>query len=246
MKKKKFYCDYGQSFLSDPFIGMFKGLDGKEITAKIGGASVYITGIPINRSTGQPMYSEGEEREDHWGEYFGATINENLGVLVYLRDNHYPLERVLPKDMILAGRITAYTIEIEESPFVFRSIEVEEKEFIRIIKENFDKFNIPDNYHGQSTSYGTHVIEREYKRESYRVGYDKNNKPIIEEAAIYPSAIVHFFSSTTSLSKAQTYKEALEKMTPDEMWQMIMDTNKKTANAMFEIIKKHEESKENI
>ena len=41
---------------------------------------------------------------------------------------------------------------------------VGEVEFVRIIKENFDRFNNPNNYRGQNIAYGYHCVNREYPR----------------------------------------------------------------------------------
>ena len=41
---------------------------------------------------------------------------------------------------------------------------VGEAEFVRIIKENFNRFNNPNNYRAQNIAYGYHRVSREYPR----------------------------------------------------------------------------------
>ncbi len=248
----KFYADYDGTFISDDFICSFKDVNGDEHNHIVNGAAVYVASFWINKQTGRPVYctNKGSEEREDWfsspARPFRLTIDAECGVILIPNMDaiaYYMENR--PKDIDdnheIGFKITGYGISYKDSPesFISEVCMVEESEFKRIIKENFDKFNNSDNYRDQGTSYGYHPIMKEYDRHSYRVGYDKDKKPVIDEVP-GKTTIVHFYSSCRTKEKAEEYRKFLETTTPERMHENIMALNRQTLEKSLKELKNAE------
>ena len=90
---------------------------------------------------------------------FKASINAEVGVLII------PKTEAIAKieketGLLIAGKIEEYTIDTRSSEgIIVEPHTVTEIEFVRFIKEHFDKFDNSDNYFAQSTSYCYYKVE---------------------------------------------------------------------------------------
>ncbi len=225
----KYFCSYDRTFISDRFQTTFTNKAGEKIDGDIAGASIYIAVIPVKKGTGESIYNTSEnnkelEEKGYGPEYFGATIHPTLGAIVIPNAEH--MMNTLPNNIELAGKIVGYTIDIYSSPYMISPINVEEKEFVRVISENYEKFNIPDSYHAQTTSYDCHIVNVDDDRNTYRVGYNAEGLPVIEEAEKTHSVIKDFFSIARTLEEAKQYEAVLKQITPEKMNEIIYDANR--------------------
>ncbi len=245
---EKYFNSYDAFFISEEFEGVFTDIEGNEIHGIISGASVMIAAIGVNKYTGQPEYLENKTNEICDGSIyngcFDATIDAELGVLVIPN-----IEAIKHVEKItglnIAGRITEYTIDIMNPKYpVIEPCKVKEIEFIRFIKEHFDKFNNSDNYYAQNTAYEYHRVETEYPRDNYMVGYDDKGN-----AVCYPYSsgkrLYKYFSSAKTKEQARSYVEILKQITPNELDEFISAQNSKAINEIMELIKSKEDKKDN-
>ncbi len=229
---EKYYNSYDRCFISDDFEGKFTDVKGNICQGAIAGASVLIATVGVNMYTGEPNYSINDTNpcEDienpMYAGMFGATIDAELGVWVI--PNIKAIEAFRKRTGLdVAGKIVEYTIDIREPerPILLTPQFVTESEFVRVIRENFEKFNNANNYHAQNTSYGYHRIEKDYPRDYWEVGYDiKGNvvcSPCKEGKHIHT-----FFASVRTENEALDYAKLLRKITPDELMSIMYDPHK--------------------
>lgn len=169
---EKFYNSYDRTFVSDEFAGEFTDIYGNLCSGTITGASVLIAVMGVDCRTGRPEYSinDTDPYEDRiesttYTDMFSATIDAELGALIIpnaelIADYRHTTGRCI------AGKVIGYTIDLRDKEFPAMSVPqiVGEVEFVRFIKENFDRFNNPNNYRAQNIAYGYHRVSREYPR----------------------------------------------------------------------------------
>ena len=214
----KHICSYDRTFISDTFRATFTDIDGNTITADIGGASILIAVIPLDKRNGAPIYSEIIDTEENPVlyniDYFGASINPDLGAVVIPNINAH---RTLPENIIVSARVVEYTIDVWEGPYLIAQHTVTEETFKKFIHDNYEYYNKSDNYFAQTTSCKYFPVEKEYPRISYRVGYNKQAEPIVEEYGTPNSKIVNFYTSAKTLEDAEKAAMDLLITTPEEM-----------------------------
>ena len=169
---EKFYNSYDRTFVSDEFTGEFTDFYGNLCSGTITGASVLIAVMGVDCCTGRPEYSinDTDPYEDRienttYTGMFSATIDAELGALIIPNAELIANYRNTTGRCI-AGKVIGFTIDLKDKEFPAMSVPqiVGEVEFVRIIKENFDRFNNPNNYRAQNTAYGYHRVSREYPR----------------------------------------------------------------------------------
>ena len=244
---EKYYNSYDRCFISDDFEGKFTDIKGNICQGTIAGASVFIATVGVNMYTGEPNYSindtnpRGNIENPMCAGMFGATIDAELGVLVI--PNIKAIEDFRTRTGLdIAGKIVEYTIDTREPehPIMLTPQVVTESEFVRIIRENFEKFNNPDNYRAQSTSYAYHEIQREYPRNHWKVGYDAEGNVVC--SSYKEGKHIHtFFSSARTENEAFDYAKLLRQMTPDELMSIIYDPHRNAK--VIDIIKEKFEGK---
>lgn len=118
------------------------------------GASVLIAVMGVDCRTGRPEYSinDTDPYEDRienttYTGMFDVTIDAELGALIIPNAELIAGYRNTTGRCI-AGKVIGYTIDLRDKEFPVMSVPriVGEAEFVRIIKENFDRFNNPNNY----------------------------------------------------------------------------------------------------
>lgn len=169
---EKFYNSYDRTFVSDEFEWEFKDIDGNLCSGTVTGASVLIAVMGVDCRTGRPEYSinDTDPYEDRienttYTGMFDVTIDAELGALIIPNAELIAGYRNTTGRCI-AGKVIGYTIDLRDKEFPVMSVPriVGEAEFVRIIKENFDRFNNPNNYRAQNIAYGYHRVSREYPR----------------------------------------------------------------------------------
>ena len=160
---KRYYNDYESYFLADEFEEKFTDIKGVQYRKTIVGAAAYTAVICVDKETGYPRYLVNTKDQNYenprYGALFSATLNPEVGILI-IPDTKRISEIEKETGLDIAGKIIEYAIVFEDTLGVAHTKSVTEAEFVRIIKENYDKFNISSNYHGQSTSYGYHEVQK--------------------------------------------------------------------------------------
>jgi len=228
---KKFYCANDSAFLCDEFVATFKSCDGTVYeNATIQGASVDIVAFYTNKGTNEPIYSYSERDDGIASSFFSATVHPELGAVVVYDGLNSSFHKQQLQERLrnynIAARIDGYTIDIKESDYVIVPIPVTEEVFRKIVTENYAKFNNPDNYYGQSTSYVSYEVKKDIPRVGYRVGYNKDGVAVIEQIGKDKRTITQFFSGARSLEDAERYKSLLDQITPDEMYKTMYGENR--------------------
>lgn len=228
---KKFYCANDSAFLCDEFVATFASCDGTVYeNATIQGASVDIVAFYTNKGTNEPIYSYSEHDDGIASSFFSATVHPELGAVVVYDglNTSFHKQQLLEnlRKYNIAAKINGYTIDIKESDYVMVQIPVTEEVFRNIVTENYAKFNNPDNYYGQSTSYVSYEVKKDIPRVGYRIGYNKDGVAVIEQIGKDKRTITDFFSAARSLEAAERYKALLDQITPDEMHKTIYDKNR--------------------
>lgn len=161
---EKYYNSFDRLFITDDFKGEFTDINGNKHSGTITGASVYIATIGINRRTGKAEYNVNNTNEAYFENtlydgLFKASINAEVGILII--PNVEAIAKIEKKTgLLIAGKIEEYTIDMRSSEgIIVEPHTVTEMEFVRFIKEHFDKFDNSDNYFAQSTSYCYYKVE---------------------------------------------------------------------------------------
>ena len=110
------------------------------------------------------------------------------------------------------------------SPGTYDTVQVEETEFKRIIRENYSLFNNTDNYTVQNTSYGYVRVENNHPRRAWYAGYDEEDRPTIAEVHDKHKIKVVFNSYRTE-DEAKEALNLLKKLTANE-WKRLNKISK--------------------
>jgi len=166
---EKYYNSFDRVFLAhDPFKGELTDIDGNKLSGLIEDVSIMLAAMAVDKLTGQPKYSI-NKTEPHvyienniYNQFFHATIDSEIGVLIIPDADKIKEFEEKNQGLTVACKVVEYMIYLGD---VKDTVFVPESEFNRIIKQNFNRFNNSDNYHGQCTSFSYHKVKKEYPRE---------------------------------------------------------------------------------
>ena len=164
---EKYYNSFDRVFLAhDPFKGELTDIDGNKLSGLIEDVSIMLAVMAVDKTTGQPKYiinnTEPQVRIECslYNRFFHATIDAEVGVLIIPDTLNIKEFEAQNPGQTIACKVIDYMIYLENEETVF----VHEPEFVRIIKQHFNKFNNEDNYYGQCTTYSYHKVKKEYPR----------------------------------------------------------------------------------
>lgn len=224
MKKPYIFIE-DRTFICDPFECEFTDVQGKKHKGNVSGASIDIAAFYVKKVTHEPVYSCRDDDRDEDGlstRYFTATVDPVYGAVVIPYYDNMRANELTIKGLEIACKIDGYSVDYQVSEGIADVICVDEKEFTRIVTENYEKFNITDNYSGQSTAFGAREVKKLYPRNGYKVGYDKDGKVV---AVPYEDGkkIKEFYSAADSKEKAEEYKKDLEGISLEKFKEVFND-----------------------
>lgn len=150
---EKYYNSFDRVFLAhDPFKGELTDIDGNKLSGFIEDVSIMLAVMAVDKLTGQPKYSI-NKTEPHvyientiYNQFFHATIDSEVGVLIIPDADKIKEFEEKNQGLTVSCKVVEYMIYLGD---VKDTVFVPESEFNRIIKQNFNRFNNSDNYHGQ-------------------------------------------------------------------------------------------------
>lgn len=164
---EKFYNSFERLFLAqDCFEDEITDIDGYKHSGLIENVSIMLAVMAVDKNTGQPKYTinntESQVRIECslYNRFFHATIDAEVGVLIIPDTLKIKVFEAQNPGQTIACKVIDYMIYLENRETVF----VQEPEFVRIIKQHFNKFNNEGNYYGQCTTYSYHKVTKEYPR----------------------------------------------------------------------------------
>ncbi len=151
---EKYYADYDGTFICDDFVCEFKDKIGNNHKCIVNGVVAYAASFWVNKQTGQPIYCENDDTKTHEDWFssfrrpFKMTIDAECGVILIPKIDVMQLYMEHKPDGVddnyeIGFKITSYGVQYKDSPesIMCEVCFVDESEFKRIIKENFEKFN---------------------------------------------------------------------------------------------------------
>lgn len=214
-----------RTFVCKPFESAFTSADGKKYEGKITAASVMISAFYTKKKTHEPIYSysDDDKSEDSLARrYFTATVDPVFGAVIIPQNNMELIEDLNDNNLDIACKISGYSIDYEVSYGFSDVINVTEDEFVRVVTENYDRFNSPTNYSGQCTTYSAKEVKKTYPRICSKIGYNKDGEVV---AIPYESdeRLEQFYSTAESEEEVRERMKELEGISLDQFKKVYND-----------------------